>query len=222
MQKSSLMTVLAAGLLATAAHAQQGMLSVRTMALQAGDMPEVHLMGENGHLPVEFSAVQPGETMRALAANPLPLYHNRKDDAGNDAWVISQRVDIPTGAREILLLGWPSGDTTRYIAIKDNFSDARFNDWLLINASTRPVAFAAGDNATPIVIRPGSSSSHRFTLRADEGVAVRALTPVNDEPTVFFNTYWPVQNDRRTVVVFADDGERILVRRIADRLAAAP
>ncbi len=219
MKYPPLIMLFASVFLAASGVAQQSMISVRPMALQAGEMPEIHLMGENGRQPVTFSAAQPGEPILARTATPLPLYESRTDPEGNREWVVSQRVRIPAGAREILLLGWPSGDGARYIAIADDFSQARFNDWLLINASSRSVAFAAGEEARPVVVRPGNSDTHRFNLRENEGVAVRAYTPVNDEPTVFYSTYWPVRQDRRSVILFADDGERILVRRIADRLA---
>ena len=47
---------------------------------------------------------------------------------------------------------------------------------------------------------------------------VRAYMSVNKKPAVFYSTYWPARKDRCTVIVFADDGERILVCRISDRL----
>lgn len=202
------------------AHAQQGTLAVRSLALDAGgELPEVHLMGQNGHVPLEFSAVQPSASINAMTANPLPIYKKENDDAGNEAWIIAHRVNIPSGVNRILLLGWRSGDATRYIAIEDNFTNARFDDWLLINASNRPVALAVGEDARPVGIRPGSSIRHRFNVRHGQGTAVTALTPVEDKPTIFYSTYWPVRQDSRAVVLFAEDGDRILVRRISDRLA---
>lgn len=220
MKVSVLMLMMVVSLVAGPDTAQQApMLSVRTMALQAGVLPEIHMAGEHGYLPVTFSASQPGQTLSVRAANPLPLYQSQMDADGNPSWVVYQRVGIPAGAREILLLGWASGEGARYLAIEDNFSRARFNDWLLINASTRAVAFAAGEHARPVAIRAGASATHRLQLRGDEGVAVRAYLSVDEKPTVFYSTYWPVRREHRTVILFADDGDRVLVRRIADRLA---
>lgn len=206
-------------LLTFQAQAQQELLSVRSLALDPAELPELHLMGQSGHLPLEFSSVQPGEPIIVVDANPLPIYQRGTDEAGTETWTITARVNIPTGAKGILLLGWRSGEATRYIAVEDNFSNARFDDWLLINASNKPVAFAVGENARPVAIRPGSSIRQRFNVRHGEGTAVTALTPVEDKPTIFYSTYWPVRQDSRSVVLFAGDGDRILVRRISDRLA---
>lgn len=131
-------------------------------------------------------------------------------------------MNLPSGTREILLLALPSADGTHYLAIRDNLSEAGFNDWLLINTSSRTVAFAVGENTAPVVVRPGASAIQRFNLPANEGTAVRALTPIDDRPTVFFTTFWPVRGDRRTIVLFTDEGDAIHVRRIADQLTPVP
>jgi len=197
----------------------QETIAVRTLALRAGDMPEVHLRGVKDHVALEFSAVQPGQTLRALAANPLPLYRKETDSRGKEAWVVSHNVKIPAAAKGILLLALPDGDQSRFLAIKDDFAGARYNDWLLINASSKPVAFAVGEKAKPVLIASGTSTTHRVSAARGQGTAVLAQAPIDDKPTVFYSTYWPVYDDRRTVVLFADSGPKILVKRISDILA---
>jgi hypothetical protein len=221
MSRSAILAMMAPVWLWGAGHAQQT-LTVRAMALRPGDLPAVHLKGLKDHLPLEFSAVQPGEPVRALAANPLPLYHGKTDAKGNPSWVVAHQVTIPKGAKGILLLGWNDGAETRYSAIEDNFQGARYNDWLLINASSKPVAFSVGDDAKPVAVTAGTSITHHISARHGAGAPVTALTPIDGQTKVFYSTYWPVRQDRRTVVLFADDGQRILVRRIADLLTPPP
>lgn len=197
----------------------QDTLAVRAMALSEGEMPEYHLMGVKEHLPVKFSAVQPGAVLRALAANPLPLYLKKTDTQGKVAWVAAEKVTIPAGAKGILLLAIPDGDRNRFLAISDDFAGARYNDWLLINGSTKPVAFAVGEKAKPVLIAAGASITHRISAASGQGATVLAQAPIYDKPTVFYSTYWPIYNDRRTVVLFADSGPSILVKRISDILS---
>jgi len=206
---------LAAGLPATGQT-----IVVRTLAMRSDPLPEVFVTDGKEHQALRFSAVQPGEPLRALAANPLPLYRSQMDAKGKQAFVVAHQVKLPAGAKGILLLGWTVGDHPRYVAIKDDFASARFNDWLLINAASRPVAFKVGDDAKAMVVTPGTSAGYRVTAAQGQGAAVLAQAPIRGEPKVFFSTYWPVHADKRTVVLFADDGpERILVKRISDKLA---
>jgi hypothetical protein len=183
-------------------------------------MPEVYLKGPDEYVALEFSAVQPAAAIRAVAVNPLPLYTSEMNDKGQQAFVAGHKVKIPAGSGGILLLGWTDGGQSRYVAIKDNFGSARYNDWLLINAASRPVAFMVGENAKAVVVKPGTSTTHRISARKGEGAAVLAQAPFDGEARTFFSTYWPVYDNRRSVVLFIDDGERIRVKRISDKVTA--
>ena len=196
-------------------------IGIRTLAMRAGAMPEVHVRDAKGHLPLRFSPVQPSEVVGALTANPLPLYRRETDAKGKEGFVVSQQVKLPDGANGILLLGWADGGKTRYVAIKDDFSAARYNDWLLINASTRPVAFRVGDSGKPILLKPGVSTTHRIPVAEGEGATVLAQAPLDGKDKVFYSTYWPVYAGKRSIVLFVDDGPKILVKRISDSLAPA-
>jgi len=214
----SLLLVVSALFGGTPANAQT--ISVRTLALRSGELPEVYLKGPEEFFPLEFSAVQPSEPVRAIAANPLPLYTSGMDDKGEQAFVAAHKLKVPAGARGILLVAWNTGEEVRYVAIKDDFGSARYNDWLLINAATRPVAFMVGENAKAMVVAPGTSTTHRISAKQGEGATVLAQAPFDGEAKTFFSTYWPVYPDKRTVVLFVDDGSKIRVKRISDKLAA--
>lgn len=195
-------------------------IEIRTLALRAGDLPEVFVKGTKEHFPLKFSAVQPTEVVRALSANPLPLYRREVAADGKTGFVVSHQVKLPAGARGILLLAWTVGDKTRYLAIEDDFAAAGYNDWLLINTSTRPIAFKVGETAKPILLNPGVSTTHQISVAKGEGATVLAQAPLNGKNKVFYSTYWPVHAEKRSVVLFVDDGPKIIVKRISDQLAS--
>lgn len=215
--------VCAAVLLALAgvAAASGETIALRTLALRADELPEIFVNMGKEYLPLRFSEVQPAEPVRVLAANPLPIYRRAVGADGKAGFAIVHRVKLPEPAAGILLLGWKQGDGTRLVAIKDEFAKAAYNDWLLINASSLPVAFQAGETATPLLLQPGVSTTHRIRAAKNEGLAVVAQAPIKGKARTFFSTFWPVYADKRSVVVFVDDGEKILVKRISDPLAAA-
>jgi len=200
-------------------HATAQTINVRTLGLRAGELPEVYLRNGEEYKKLRFSAVQPSSTVRAIRANPLPLYKLEKDAEGKDVYVIAYKIKIPAGARGILLLGWKSGDKVRYLAIKDDFSKARFNDWLLINTSKRPIMFKVGKDAKPFIVKPGSSETYAMKkVREGKGTEVTAHAKFKGKVKCFFSTYWPVFPGKRMVVLFVDDGRKIRVKRISDKL----
>jgi hypothetical protein len=216
-----ILPIVAASLLVLSSVARSAeKIAIRTLALRADEMPELFIHTGKEYLPLLFSAVQPGETAQAMAANPLPLYRSGNGPEAKDGFVIAHRVKLPDAAAGILLLGWKQGDDARFVAINDEFAKAGFNDWLLINASSHPVAFKAGETASPLLLKSGVSATHRISAAKGEGIAVTAQAPIKGKTRTFFSTYWPVYADKRSVVVFVDDGAKILVKRISDPLVA--
>lgn len=193
-------------------------IGVRTLSLRSGEMPEMFLKGTKGHHPLRFSAIQPAPAVRAVYANPLPLYKSGLDKDGKPAFTVVDKVKVPSGAKAILLLGWSAGDKARYVAIKDDFGSAGFNDWLLINTTTRPIAFKVGEKATPVQVAPGASKTYKISADKNKGAAVLAQAPFDGKAKVFYSTYWPVHGDKRAVILFVDDGKKIRVKRISDKL----
>lgn len=88
----------------------------------------------------------------------------------------------------------------------------------MINASSHPIAFKAGDTAKPLLLKPGVSTTHPVTAAKGEGIEITAQASLKGKVRTFYSTFWPVYADKRSVVVFVDDGTRILVKRISDSL----
>jgi hypothetical protein len=194
------------------------LLAVRTLALRAERLPEVYVKAGESYAPLSFSDVQPGEMVSVLRADPLPLFKRLNGPAGEEIFALAQKVAVPAGAKGILLLGWISGDEAKYAAIADHFGNASFNDWLMINISRMPVAFKVGESLEPLVIPPGSSREMRVNAQKGKGVPVVAQAAIGGRPKTFFSTYWPVHPDKRTLILFFDDGTKIRVKRISDKL----
>jgi len=200
-------------------HATAQTINVRTLALRAGELPEVYLRVGEKYEKLRFSAVQPSSTVRAIRVNPLPLYKRETDAEGKDVYVVAYKIKIPTGAKGIMLLGWKSGDKVRHLAIKDDFSKARFNDWLLINTSKKPIIFKVGQKAKPFLVKAGSAETYPLKrVREGKGTEVTAHAKFKGKVKLFFSTYWPVFPGKRMVVLFVDDGRKIRVKRIIDKL----
>lgn len=196
-------------------------LEVRTLALTECNMPTLYLGTPDGHVALEWSHLQPAEPLKAKLANPLPLYREGKPvTPAEPAFLIDRKIKLPSTPGGVLLLGWSDDNTTHLVALEDNFSSARFNDWLLINAASRPVAFLVGeeDAGKPKVVQPGTSVGYRVHPPAGKGAQVVAQIPVDGKAKTVFSTYWPIYPDKRAVVIFADDGEKVRVKRISDKL----
>jgi hypothetical protein len=207
---------------ALASVASAETLKIRTLALRAGQLPEVYVKVGKGHQKLNFSAVQPTETVRARQASPLRLYKREKDADGKAAYIVGHKVKIPAGAKGVLLLGWSAGDKTHFLAIADDFGSAQFNDWLFINTSKRQIAFKCGNSKKPVMVAPLATVTHRMNkMKKGKGASVKAWAEFKGDSKLFYSTYWPVYPEKRLIVLFFDDGRKIHVKRISDKLAKA-
>jgi hypothetical protein len=207
---------------ATAGRAQERTLEVRTLAMTSGDMPELLLRTAGEPAILEWSHRQPGQGLTVLHANPLPLYRREVNEDGKEKLVAVTKVALPANVRGVLLLGWTSDGKTRCVAIDDHLATAQFNDWLLINAATRPVAFGVGDTNKPAIVKPGDSVRYRVPAQRGKGATVRAQLPVEGgRAKTFYSTFWPIYPDKRALVIFVDDGDKVRVKRISDKLLPA-
>lgn len=194
-------------------------INVRALALRAGELPEVYLKVGEGYEELHFSAVQPSSTLRALSTDSLSLYKLEQDADGNEEYVIVDKLKVPASAKGVLLLGWKSEGDVRYLAIEDDFSAARFDDWLLINTSKKSVAFMVEKKGTPVTLKAGSTVTYRLNnVKEGKGASIMAQAMFDGEVKLFFSTYWALSPGKRSVVIFLDDGRKIRVKRISDKL----
>lgn len=193
----------------------EGKFPLRVLALDEVALPEVFVKSGADYLPLEFSSIQPSESVQSSFANPLPLY-KRHTSGGKEGFVMASQVTLPTGSKSILLLGW-GGDKPSYLAIADNFSSSSNSDWILINGTKKQLAMQVGKDTQFVKVAPSGATPFRVMVEANQGASVNIAEPEADNKwKTFYSTYWPIYPDRRCLVLFVSDGDKIKVKKISD------
>ncbi len=215
---------LMAMLLVGSAAAQQASISLRTLQLGGGEMPEswVQVVGEKEPVKLTWLTSQPTEPLQVIHDGQLKLFRYAAGEDGKMVVDDIRAIPLPGGAAEVLLLVWANEGKGKYVAIKDHFLKAGFNDWIAINTSGNPVALRVGDKDKPLRIEPGKSLIFRPDIEEGKGAEMTAMAPRNGELKTFLSTYWPAFPGQRTMIVFYDDGEKMRARRIGDRFLRKP
>jgi len=208
------------GLLAVPAGAQEQTVSVRTLQLGDGEMPEswVRVVNEKQPVKLGWLTSQPTQPLQVIHDGSLKLFRYSVSAEGKVTVDNVTAVSLPGGAREVLLLAWANDGQARYVAIPDQFLKADFNDWIAINTSGNPVALRAGDKGSKLVrVEAGKSVIFKPDIVEGKGVEMVAMASRNGELKTFLSSYWPAFAGQRTMIVFYDDGEKMRARRIGDR-----
>lgn len=199
-------------------------ISVRTMALGTAEMPKLYFRtkGEEKLTPVHWSKRQPSRTVDALYEGSLPLYRLEKGEDGKSIPVVARRVKLPQGAREILLFGWQSKDKLKLVAIGDNFLSAKHSDWMLINLSSKSIDFLVGRESKPIRVDSGQTKPYQIKVDQDKGAAVYGKANIRGQEQIFYSTFLPIRSQRRTILIFSDNGDKIRTTPVADLFSRRP
>ncbi len=221
MVKSFFSTALMALLSTVLLQADEAKLSVRTLALESFEVPEwfVAVDGEQ-HEALEWPTRQPSPAVMLKAGKELLLYSKQAGEGEEAGFVVVNKIAIPEGANEVLLLMSPpteEGDPV-ITAIADTFAKATFNEWILINLSKQAVMFSYGKDNEPLEIDAGEGKVYAIDKALDKGAPVTASVMMGDEMKKFYSTYWSAPADQRSLVLFYDDGDRVKLRKILDFL----
>ncbi|MCC5848868.1 MAG: hypothetical protein JJU29_12330 [Verrucomicrobia bacterium] len=195
-------------------------LQIRAMLVGQGSARNIHLIGEEGFLPLRVSSVQPSQPAQVRAMNPFPIYDEVPESWNSEAPPEpAATVSLPPNQTHLLLLAFDDGAQTQYTAIPDDLHAATHRDWRFINTTNTAIAFQLGTDTAPLLLQPRSQQSHRITTTEQQGAAVTAAARIAGEPTTFYSTYWPIQANRRAMVLFIQqDEENIRVHRITEAL----
>ncbi|NWK56666.1 hypothetical protein HW115_13670 [Verrucomicrobiaceae bacterium N1E253] len=193
-------------------------LELRTLQLDKQEMPDLYVNGAEGPELLSFSSIQPSALLQVDKTDPLVLYRQVKDGNGGLDYKQAFKVDIPDSAEGILLLAWKVSGKEKFMAIKDHFSKAKADQWLMINTSDRAIAFQVGAKTKPVLIKP--SSIHIFDVKAQKGkgAAIMAKASIDQEIKTIYSTFWPVYAGKRLVVIISNTGEKIRVKPIFDTI----
>ncbi len=199
--------------------AQDMAISLRTMQLGGNEMPGLYVKKADAREPalLTWCSTQPTNPIQVIHDGSLKLYKQTSDPKGKLGYEVASSVKLPGAEKEVLLLAWESDGKIKYVAIKDQFLNANFNDWLAINTSPNAVAILAGDNAKPVKIEAGKSLVFQPNIEKGKGVEILAQASRKGEVKTFLSTYWPAFEGQRTMIIFYDDGDKMRAKRIGDR-----
>jgi hypothetical protein len=190
-------------------------LQLRTLLIPRQEPRVVFVAGDGKWEALRISPLQPSPPQKVRNLNPLPVYNALPTD-GAEAPVPSASVPLPGGTTDILLLCVPNGTADRYVAVADDIRNAKASDWRLINASSSPIALRIGDADEPFILPANSQRSYNIRDALGQGASVTAAARIEGETRTFYSTYWPLHEDKRALVLFVQDGERIQVRLITE------
>ncbi len=182
-------------------------------------MPSLYVKTVDAKEPVILTwlTTQPTEPVQVVHDGSLKLYKQVTDPEGKLGFEIASSVKLPGAEKEVLLLAWESEGKIKYIAIKDQFLNANFNDWMAINTSVNPVAILAGDSGKPVRVDAGASIIFQPNIEEGKGVKILAQASREGEVKTFLSSYWPAYEGQRTLIIFYDDGDKMRAKRIGDR-----
>lgn len=194
-------------------------VGIRALALaSSSDMPERYLSTKEGYELLAFKSAQPSALIKANTEERLPLFEKGFDANRKPVYRIAEQVKLPGDARSVLLLGWNSASGPSFLAIDDNFLNAEYSNWLMINTSDKPIAFQIGEGEKPFVIKPNSIKDCKISPPKGTGAAVQGKSVWNDQVRGFYSTFWPIREGERSIVIFVERGNRISVKKISDNL----
>lgn len=195
-------------------------ISVRTMAMNSIESDTLFFAssGDEKWVEVNWSQRQPSKPVETFTnRGVLSLFSEDTDPKAKSPYKIAHQVKITPGAKEILLFGLMKDDKLQLLPIVDDFLGAKYDRWLMINFSSREIAFRVGSDSKPILLKSKDSKIYKISVAENTGATVLGQAKIRgSEPKTFYSSYYPVKKGRRTMVFFADDGDRIITRFVVD------
>lgn len=195
-------------------------ISVRALVLEGkSDLSERYIQTKEEHKLLTLSTRQPGKPIKTLTKGNLILYREVEDELGKKSYLPTEQIPIPPEARDILLLTWKTPNGQRYYPIDDKLSESTHDDWLMINTTSRAIGFRIGeDDKEPLFLEPNKIGSYRVETTIGVGIPVLGRTKRDDKIITFYSTYWPIQKNERSIVIFTEQNGKIRVKKIVDKL----
>lgn len=195
-------------------------VGIRTLALDPSiSNAEKYVKTEEGYELLVFLSRHPGELIDAqIGENILPVFEKVQVPGKGLTFQVAHQIKLPGEAKTVLLLGWGSAGNERFLPVNDKILDANYNNWLMINTTSKTVGFQIGKGEKPFVLDPNSIDIRKVTTPANEGAAVLGRARLDDKVKTFYSTYWPIRSGERSIVIFVEQNDRIRVRKISDAL----
>jgi hypothetical protein len=204
---------------ASLAYSQTEKLNFRTLALNNSKFPELWVAASGKAVPLAFSSAQPSAALKADKTSPFKIFKGPLDDKGKPTDTSPTLVELPASP-SILLLGWIEDEKPGFLAVADPFTTAKSDDWLVINATKKPLTIQIGATATALTVEANSQHAFKCTAAVGEGAAATVTSQQADGSwKTIYTSSWPVYADQRGLVLVVQNGERITVNYIADQIA---
>ncbi len=200
-------------------HAEEARLSIRTLAVEGGEIPAWHVAADGGtYQKLTWPVEQPSAAIVTTAGADLLL----SAKADGEEFKVEKKLAVPQGADQCLLVAWPidGEEKVGVMLVADPLKTAKQNDWLLINTSKHEVTLSYGSEGDPIRLEPGEAKAYQVAGEQDKGSAVIARMKLKGEMKTIYSTYWSAPENQRSLIVFYDSDGRVRVHRIIDELEA--
>jgi hypothetical protein len=200
-------------------------LSVRTLAVQEGGMPEWYVASEGEtRKELEWPVEQPSAAVLTTAGTELLLLSKETNANGEVEFKAARKLTVPEGRNDVLLVAWPDDEDPKVglMLVADDVKQAMFNDWLVINTSKQVVTLRYGTKSEPIQLEPHESKAYRIDAEHNQGGAVSAQMMKKGERKPIYSTYWAAPQNQRSLVVFHDKDSRVKPHRVIDLLPTTP
>lgn len=202
------------------AAAAQDKLIVRTMALSSIETPPLFLATSSDEKwqTATWPQRQPSRPVETfIQEGVLSLFIMNLNPESKNEYTVAHQIKIPSGSREILLFAWMASGKLQLQPVADDFLGRNHDRWLLINFSSKQIAFRVGDESTPVILKKKTSKLYKINVAEDKPASILGQARIRgDKPKLFYSSYFPVKKGRRTIVIFTDYGDKIRTKLIAD------
>lgn len=203
------------------ANAEESRLSIRTIAVDKGEMPVWYLAtGDESYTEVNWPVEQPTAPVVSTAAEELLLFSKEVNAEGEVEFKVDRKLAVPEGSNDVLILAWrDDGDEEISLMLaKDDLKHAKFNDWLVFNTSKQVVTMRYGADGEAIQMEPSEAKPYRIDAEMGKGNSVTAQAMVKDNMRTIYSTYWPAPGNQRSLLLFFNKDNQVKLRRVIDPL----
>ncbi len=194
-------------------------LGIRALAVgQAGIEKPRYVKVGNSYQSLTFHQRQPGQLITTESSLSLPIYEKIKKEGEPPSYKISEKVTIPEGAKTVLILAFNRNGKCKFRAVEDKLLDASYNEWLLINTTSKPIDFQLGTDEKSLRIDKNDEKFCRVNVPPGGSATALGRAEWNGKMKTFYSTYWPIRAGERSIVIFVEIKPKIAVKRIGDAL----
>jgi len=197
-------------------------IDVRLLGVgKTDDAPNRYLKTDHAFQKLDFSTRQPSEAIRAEANRCLALYKEVPEGGPAPSYQIAQELDLPEGAKHILLVALHAKNETHYRVIEDDFTKVTFKEYLFVNTTSRQVFIRIGPDKKAFKIEAKASKTWTIDPGLGQSLPVTIQADFDNKIKTVYSTYWRIRENERSIIVLDEVESKVKVTKIGDRLKTA-